>query len=228
MGSGLVGAPGCVSGIAVFSSETCEQLKKSGQSVILVKSETCGDDIGAITAADGVLTMYGGLTSYASVMCRSLGKCCIAGASVCGMKIDPASESVWLNNKVCISKGQLITIDGSSGRIVNGSVQTVDGGTEFFYFYQIHIKYLELDKDYVKLLSWADKYKRMLVFATTENKVQTSKALELGADGVGLLKYTSCYISQSNQGLVYRLEKLLLPHPDRLDSLRAMHIATNE
>src|SRR6202007_1826143 len=120
---GLPASPGAVSGEVIFSADEAEAEAKVGRKVILVRIETSPEDIHGMHAAQGILTARGGMTSHAAVVARGMGKCCVAG---CGdIKVDYATESFTARGGVVVRKGDIITLDGSTGDVMEGSVPTV-------------------------------------------------------------------------------------------------------
>ena len=190
--SGLPASPGCATGKIVFDCKEAEAMKMGGESVILVRDQTSADDIGGMYASAGILTMHGGMTSHAAVVARGMGRVAVTGVAGEGLvHIDEQAERLVRSDGSFLSKGDIITIDGSGGVVYPGTVPTVSAA---------------YDKDYQTVLLWADKYKRMGVFANAETAEDMQKAVELGAEGVGLC----------------RTEHMFFRLPERLNAMRAM------
>ncbi len=167
---GLPASPGAASGIAVFDSDVAEKRAEMGESVILVRVETSPEDIHGMHAAKGILTARGGMTSHAAVVARGMGRPCVSGAGA--LAIDAAAKVCRVAGRE-IREGDLITLDGSTGEVMAGSVPTVQP---------------ELAGDFGTLMVWADKVRRMRVRANAETPHDCQVAREFGAEGVGLCR----------------------------------------
>ena len=166
--SGLPASPGAASGEIVFNSDEAEQLKAQGKSVVLVRIETSPEDIHGMHAAEGILTTRGGMTSHAAVVARGMGRPCVSGAG--GITIDYQAETMTSLGQV-LNKGDVVTIDGSTGEVMRGSVDMLQP---------------ELSGDFGTLMVWADKARRMKVRANAETPNDARTAREFGAEGIGL------------------------------------------
>ncbi|MBT0663373.1 pyruvate, phosphate dikinase [Geobacter pelophilus] len=168
---GLPASPGAAAGTAVFTADEAELLARNGQKVILVRIETSPEDIHGMHAAQGILTARGGMTSHAAVVARGMGKCCVAG---CGdLKVDYASQSFTARHGVVIKKGDLITLDGSTGEVIMGEVATVPP---------------QLTGDFATLMEWVDKYRKLKVRTNADTPNDSKVAREFGAEGIGLCR----------------------------------------
>ncbi len=168
---GLPASPGAASGTVVFTADEAEELARNGQKVILVRVETSPEDIHGMHAAQGILTARGGMTSHAAVVARGMGKCCVAG---CGeIKVDYASQSFSARKGVVIKKGEIITLDGSTGEVIQGEVPTVPP---------------QLTGEFATLMSWVDKYRRLKVRTNADTPNDSKVAREFGAEGIGLCR----------------------------------------
>jgi pyruvate,orthophosphate dikinase len=167
---GLPASPGAASGIVVFDATEAEKLASSGKDVILVRIETSPEDIHGMHAARGVLTSRGGMTSHAAVVARGMGRPCVSGAG--GLFIDMAAEEMSSAGRK-VKKGEVITIDGSTGEVMIGEVATVKP---------------ELSGDFSILMAWADKHRRMKVRANAETPLDARTARDFGAEGIGLCR----------------------------------------
>ena len=168
LASGLPASPGAASGEIVFSPDEAEQLKAQGRSVILVRIETSPEDIHGMHAAEGILTARGGMTSHAAVVARGMGRPCVSGAG--GIAIDYARGTMSCLGTV-LNKGDVITIDGSTGQVIRGRVAMLQP---------------ELTGDFAALMEWADEARRMGVRANAETPGDARAAREFGAEGIGL------------------------------------------
>jgi pyruvate,orthophosphate dikinase len=168
--NGLPASPGAASGKVVFSSEEAERLNDMMQDTILVRVETSPEDIQGMHAAKGILTARGGMTSHAAVVARGMGRPCVSGSS----EIDIYYESkIFKTSDLEIKEGDIITIDGSTGRIILGEVPTVKP---------------EISGDFSKLMSWADSIRKLKVRTNSETPVDTKTARDFGAEGIGLCR----------------------------------------
>ncbi len=167
---GLPASPGAASGKVVFSSDEAERLNGMMQNTILVRIETSPEDIHGMHAAKGILTARGGMTSHAAVVARGMGRPCVSGSS----EIDINYESkLFKTSNLEVKEGDIITIDGSTGRIILGKVPTVKP---------------EISGNFSKLMEWADSYRRLKVRTNSETPFDTKTARDFGAEGIGLCR----------------------------------------
>ncbi|ACH37672.1 pyruvate phosphate dikinase [Citrifermentans bemidjiense Bem] len=168
---GLPASPGAASGEVVFTADEAETLAKLGHKVILVRVETSPEDIHGMHAAQGILTARGGMTSHAAVVARGMGKCCVAG---CGdIKVDYNQAQFVAKDGSVIKKGDVITLDGSTGEVMKGAVATVAAG---------------VGGDFGTLMGWVDKFRRMKVRANADTPHDAKTARDFGAEGIGLCR----------------------------------------
>jgi len=184
---GLPASPGAAYGKVVFTADEAEESGKEGERVILVRTETTPDDIHGMVEAQGVLTSRGGMTSHAAVVARGMGKACVAGCSV--LNIDIKKEIISVND-VIIKKGDFITIDGGTGEVFLGKVPTIEP---------------KMSKEFETLLSWADKIKRLGVYANADTPEDAQKARELGAEGIGLTRTEHMFMQQDRLPIVQKM-----------------------
>ncbi len=203
---GLPASPGASSGKVVFNSDEAERLNAMMQNTILVRIETSPEDIHGMHAAKGILTARGGMTSHAAVVARGMGRPCVSGSSE--IEIDYENKIFKTKNKT-IKEGDLITIDGSTGRIILGEVKTVKP---------------EISGDFSKIMSWADTYRKLRVRTNSETPIDSKIGRDFGAEGIGLcrtehmffdeeriLSVREMILSKSNKDRANALNKLL-PH----------------
>ncbi len=170
LGKGLPASPGAAVGKVVFSSEKAEEAAENGEDVILVRVETSPEDIGGMSAAQGILTSRGGMTSHAAVVARGWGKPCVAG---CGDIVINYEHKSFTNGEVTIKEGEWISIDGTLGTVIQGQKPVVKP---------------ELDNDYREFMTWVDEYRDMKVRTNSDTPEDSAKALEFGAEGIGLCR----------------------------------------
>jgi pyruvate, orthophosphate dikinase len=168
--TGLPASPGAARGEIVFNSEDAETAKAAGRNVILVRVETSPEDIHGMHAAEGILTTRGGMTSHAAVVARGMGKPCVSGAG--SIRID-YNAGVMLAMGKKFRAGDIITIDGSSGQVLEGAVAMLQP---------------ELSGEFATLMTWADKARRMKVRTNAETPADARAARNFGADGIGLCR----------------------------------------
>ncbi len=168
--SGLPASPGAASGEIVFDSAEAERLKSQKRRVILVRVETSPEDIHGMHAAEGILTARGGMTSHAAVVARGMGKPCVSGAG--GIRIDYRAGTMS-SLGLTLNKGDIITIDGSTGQVIKGEVATIKP---------------VLSGDFSTLMGWADAVRRMKVRANAETPLDARTARDFGAEGIGLCR----------------------------------------
>jgi pyruvate,orthophosphate dikinase len=201
---GLPASPGAASGAAVFDSETAERRSATGEPVILVRVETSPEDIHGMHAAKGILTARGGMTSHAAVVARGMGRPCVSGAG--SLSIDSRARVMRIGTRE-IREGDTLTIDGSTGEVMAGSVPTVQP---------------ELAGDFGTLMVWADGVRRLRVRANAETPLDCRTARDFGAEGIGLCRTEHMFfegsritavrqmiLAEDEQGRRAALEKLL-------------------
>ena len=170
LASALGASPGAACGRIVFSAEEAKEWAARGEKVVLVRLETSPEDIEGMKAAQGILTVRGGMTSHAAVVARGMGKCCVSG---CGdIKMDEENKKFELAGKT-YCEGDWLSLDGSTGNIYDGAVPTVDA---------------TIGGEFGRIMGWADKYRRLEVRTNADTPADAKKARELGAQGIGLCR----------------------------------------
>ncbi|QLH39450.1 MAG: pyruvate, phosphate dikinase [Defluviicoccus sp.] len=170
LGKGLPASPGAASGQIVFTAEDAEEWSKAGKKVMLVRVETSPEDIGGMHVAQGILTTRGGMTSHAAVVARGMGTPCVAGAGE--LRIDYKAKTVTAGG-VVLKEGDVITVDGSTGAILNGDVPKIMP---------------EMTGNFGKLMEWVDEIRTMKVRANAETPLDASTARKFGCEGIGLCR----------------------------------------
>ncbi len=169
-GKGLGASPGAACGQVVFTAEDAVAWNEAGKKVVLVRLETSPEDITGMKAAQGILTVRGGMTSHAAVVARGMGTCCVSG---CGdIKMDEENKKFELAGKV-YNEGDYISIDGSTGNIYDGIIATVDA---------------EISGNFGTIMGWADEFRKLKVRTNADTPADAKKARELGAEGIGLCR----------------------------------------
>ena len=170
MGKGLGASPGAACGKVVFTADDAEAWNAKGEKVVLVRLETSPEDITGMKAAQGILTVRGGMTSHAAVVARGMGTCCVSG---CGdIVMDEENKKFTLGGKE-FHEGDYISIDGSTGNIYDGVIPTVDA---------------QIAGEFGRIMAWADKYRKLKVRTNADTPADAKKARELGAEGIGLCR----------------------------------------
>ena len=216
---GLPASPGAASGKVVFTSDDAERLNASMQNTILVRVETSPEDIHGMHAAKGILTARGGMTSHAAVVARGMGRPCVSGSSE--IELDYEKKLFKVPDKE-IKEGDLITIDGSTGRIILGEGKTVKP---------------EISGEFSKLMNWADNYRKLKIRTNSETPLDSKTARDFGAEGIGLcrtehmffdeeriLSVREMILSKTKDDRLLALSKLL-PHQkkDFIDIFKIMN-----
>ena len=168
--SGLPASPGAASGKVVFTSEEAERLNNMMQDTILVRIETSPEDIHGMHASKGILTSRGGMTSHAAVVARGMGRPCVSGSSEIDINYE---EKIFRTSNIEVKEGDIITIDGSTGRIILGEVETIKP---------------EISGSFSTLMSWADKFRKLKIRSNSETPLDTKIARDFGAEGIGLCR----------------------------------------
>jgi pyruvate,orthophosphate dikinase len=184
---GLYASPGAACGKIVLDADSAEERGKAGESVILVRWETTPDDIHGLIQAKGVLTAHGGMTSHAAVVARGMGKPCVAGCE--GLDIDTGARSVRIGGHE-LSEGEVITIDGGTGRVIVGEIRLVPPA---------------INEDFETILEWADGLRRLKVRANADNAGDASKAREFGAQGIGLCRTEHMFFGEERLPVVQEM-----------------------
>ena len=184
---GLNASPGAASGKIVLDADTAEERGKAGEAVILVRWETTPDDIHGLIQSKGVLTAHGGMTSHAAVVARGMGKPCVAGTE--GLEIDMATKAVRIGHHD-LHEGDVITIDGGTGRVIVGEVALVPP---------------QLNEDFETILGWADETRRLKVRANADNQEDSAKAREFGAQGIGLCRTEHMFFGEERLPVVQEM-----------------------
>ena len=170
MGRGLGASPGAACGKIVFNADDAVEWANRGEKVVLVRLETSPEDITGMKSAQGILTVRGGMTSHAAVVARGMGECCVSG---CGdIVMDEANRKFTLAGKE-FHEGDYISIDGTTGNIYDGVIETVDA---------------QVTGEFARIMGWADKYRTMKVRTNADTPADAKRAHELGAEGIGLCR----------------------------------------
>ena len=189
IGKGLGASPGAACGQIVFSAEDAEAWAAKKKKVILVRLETSPEDITGMKVAQGILTVRGGMTSHAAVVARGMGSCCVSG---CGdIKMNEAKKEFTLGGKT-FHEGDVISIDGSTGNIYDGEIKTVDA---------------TIAGEFGRVMEWADKYRKLGVRTNADTPKDTAKAIELGAEGIGLCRTEHMFFDEER---IFNIRKMIL------------------
>ena len=190
---GLPASPGAAVGQVVFSAEGAEEAHAAGKKVILVRIETSPEDVGGMNAAEGILTSRGGMTSHAAVVARGWGKPCVAG---CGDVVINYAAKSFTNGSVTVNEGDWISINGTTGEVIRGAQKLVAP---------------ELTGDFGTFMAWVDEHRTMRVRTNADAPADAAKAIEFGAEGIGLCRTEHMFFEG-----------------DRIDSVREMILASDE
>ena len=189
IGKGLGASPGAACGKIVFSAEDAEAWAARKEKVVLVRLETSPEDITGMKVAQGILTVRGGMTSHAAVVARGMGTCCVSG---CGdIAMDEANKQFTLAGKT-FHEGDVISIDGSTGNIYDGEIKTVDA---------------TIAGEFGRVMEWADKIRTLKVRTNADTPRDTKKAIELGAEGIGLCRTEHMFFDEER---IFNLRRMIL------------------
>ncbi|SES62141.1 pyruvate, phosphate dikinase [Anaerobranca gottschalkii] len=200
---GLPASPGAATGKIVFEADEAEQLGKKGEKVLLVRPETTPDDIHGMVEAQGVLTTKGGMTSHAAVVARGMGKPCVCGCEALDIYLE---EEKLVVGDIVLYKGDILTIDGTTGDVIIGEVDLVEP---------------ELNEDVLKVLSWADELRDLRVRANADTPQDAKKAREFGAEGIGLCRTEHMFMEADRLPIVQKmiLAQSIAQRKEALDKL---------
>ena len=189
IGKGLGASPGAASGQIVFTAEDAEKWHEKGKKVVLVRLETSPEDITGMKVSEGILTVRGGMTSHAAVVARGMGSCCVSG---CGdIKMNEAAKEFTLGDKT-FHEGDVISIDGTTGNIYDGEIKT---------------KPATIAGEFGRVMDWADKYRKLGVRTNADTPKDTAKAIELGAEGIGLCRTEHMFFDEER---IFNIRKMIL------------------
>ncbi len=189
IGKGLGASPGAACGQIVFTAEDAEKWSAKKKKVVLVRLETSPEDITGMKVAQGILTVRGGMTSHAAVVARGMGSCCVSG---CGdIKMNEAKKEFELGGKV-FHEGDTISIDGTTGCIYDGLIPTVDA---------------TIAGEFGRVMEWADKFRKLGVRTNADTPKDTAKAIELGAEGIGLCRTEHMFFEEER---IFNIRKMIL------------------
>ena len=189
IGEALPASPGAAAGKIYFTAEDAKKAGKGGKGerVILVRLETTPEDIEGMVASQGVLTVRGGMTSHAAVVARGMGTCCVSG---CGdIAIDEHAKVFTLHGET-FHEGDYISLDGTTGKIYKGDIKTVDAS---------------VSGDFGRIMAWADEYRKLGVRTNADNPRDTKKAIELGAEGIGLCRTEHMFFEEERIPKIRRM-----------------------
>ena len=191
LAKGLNASPGAAYGKAVFDADRAEELGKAGVAVVLVRPETSPDDVHGMLVAKGILTARGGATSHAAVVARGLGLPCVAGCE--GIRVSDSERLFRVNNSdVVIREGEDISIDGATGEVFQGRIQTMDPD-------------FAREEELQTLLGWADKVRKLGVWANADYPRDAQRAVVFGAEGIGLCRTEHMFMEQERLPIVQKM-----------------------
>jgi len=191
--SALPASPGAACGMLVFTAEDAKAYKAEGKKVVLARLETSPEDIEGMAVAEGILTCRGGMTSHAAVVARGMGTCCVAG---CGdAKIDEIGKTLVIAGKTYV-EGDYISLDGSTGNIYEGAIPTCPAA---------------ITGDFARYMEWADKYRRLKVRTNADTPADARKAIEFGAQGIGLTRTEHMFFKEDR---IFRVRQMILSNDE--------------
>ncbi|MSQ33153.1 MAG: pyruvate, phosphate dikinase [Dehalococcoidia bacterium] len=206
LATGLNASPGAATGQAIFDADKAKDLGSRGEAVILVRQETNPDDVHGMLVARGILTARGGATSHAAVVARGLGKPCVAGCEA--IEVDPEKRLLRAGDKV-VREHEEISIDGTTGQVFQGRIQTVPPD-------------LSQEKELQTLLEWADEVRRLGVWANADYPRDAQRAVEFGAEGIGLCRTEHMFFEEERLPIVRQMILAAGQATEMEDSLAAL------
>ncbi|MFF3375081.1 pyruvate, phosphate dikinase [Streptomyces sp. NPDC002680] len=221
VGRGIAASPGAAVGKAVFDSYTAVKWSRSGEKVILVRRETNPDDLDGMIAAEGILTSRGGKTSHAAVVARGMGKTCVCGAEE--LEVDTKRRRMTVPGGHVVEEGDLISIDGSSGKVYLGEVPVVPSPVVEYFEGRMHAGANDADElveAVHRIMAFADRKRRLRVRANADNAEDAMRARRFGAQGIGLCRTEHMFLGDRRE----LVERLILADTDteREESLKAL------
>ena len=198
LAKGLNAGPGAATGRVVFNAPDAEEWRKRGEQVILTRIETSPEDIKGMDASEGILTARGGMTSHAALVARQMGKVCVAGCS--SLQIDYSTHTMRVGNKV-IQEGDWISLDGTTGEVIEGRVATKPSEVlQVLVDQTLEPKKAPIYQTYAKVMSWADKYRRLAIRTNADQPDQAKNAIAFGAEGIGLCRTEHMFFGEGKIG----------------------------
>ena len=214
LAKGLNAGPGAATGQLVFNAPDAEEWKARGQQVILTRIETSPEDIKGMDAAEGILTARGGMTSHAALVARQMGKVCVAGCS--SLEIDYGRRTMSVNGKV-LREGDWISIDGTTGEVLEGKVPTRPSEVlRVLIDKTLDAKEAPVYQQYARLMSWADRHRRLRIRTNADQPDQAANAVAFGAEGIGLCRTEHMFFGE---GKIGPMREMILA--DTLDARKA-------
>ncbi|MCX4634267.1 pyruvate, phosphate dikinase [Streptomyces platensis] len=207
IGRGIAASPGAAVGKAVFDSYTAVKWSRSGEKVILIRRETNPDDLNGMIAAEGILTSRGGKTSHAAVVARGMGKTCVCGAEE--LEVDTKSRRMTTQDGFVIEEGDVVSIDGSTGKVYAGEVPVVPSPVVEYFEGRMHAGAEDADelvKAVHRIMAYADRVRRLRVRANADNAEDAARARRFGAQGIGLCRTEHMFLGERRE----MVERLIL------------------
>ncbi|GES29412.1 pyruvate, phosphate dikinase [Streptomyces angustmyceticus] len=207
IGRGIAASPGAAVGKAVFDSYTAVKWSRSGEKVILIRRETNPDDLNGMIAAEGILTSRGGKTSHAAVVARGMGKTCVCGAEE--LEVDTKSRRLTTSDGTVIEEGDVVSIDGSTGKVYAGEVPVVPSPVVEYFEGRMHAGAEDADelvKAVHRIMAYADRVRRLRVRANADNAEDAARARRFGAQGIGLCRTEHMFLGERRE----MVERLIL------------------
>jgi len=189
IGEGLPASPGAATGKIAFTAAEAHKRHEAGEKIVLVRAETSPEDIEGMVAAEGILTMRGGMTSHAAVVARGMGKCCVVGCST--VEIDEEARTLKLSGKIYTDK-DIISLDGSTGSVYDGDIKRVETA---------------LTGQFGRLMAWADSYRTLRVRANADTPKDADQAVKYGAEGIGLCRTEHMFFGKDR---IFNMRKMIL------------------
>jgi len=179
MATGLAASPGAACGMVYFSADDAKRASEAGHKVILARKETSPEDIEGMTASEGILTAFGGMTSHAAVVARQLGTCCVSGCKE--IVIDEPAKTLTFTDGTVLHEGDWMSLDGSTGKVYAEAIRTVPA---------------ELSGNFATIMEWADAIRTLKIRTNADSPAQAEMAVKFGAEGIGLCRTEHMFLTK--------------------------------
>ncbi len=223
---GLNAGPGAASGKIVLTSEKAVELHQKGHKVLLVRLETSPDDIKGMQYSEGILTARGGMTSHAAVVARAMNKPCVVGCSDIKVMENHIEVITFDGRRLCVKEGQELSIDGTTGEVILGKLKTVHSEILRVIMGELDEKESEIARDYLRIIQWAENFKKIGVRANADTPTDAKIARLLGAKGIGLCRTEHMFFGEERLPLMQKmiLSETLVERKEVLEKLKEFQI----
>lgn len=223
---GLNAGPGAASGRIALTSEKAIELREKGHKVLLVRLETSPDDIKGMQYSEGILTARGGMTSHAAVVARAMNKPCVVGCSDIKVMENHIEIITFDGRRLCVKEGQELSIDGTSGEVILGKLKTVPSEILRVVLGELDEKESEIARDFLRIMNWAESFKKIGVRANADTPIDAKMARLLGAKGIGLCRTEHMFFGEERLPLMQKmiLSETIIERKEVLEKLKVFQI----